>query len=80
MSRDRASLWQEFGAPNDQLGSVNEPRTCEEHGVVWNEKWIYRGETGQAVERIVLFNRYDFVGVFRILPDGSAEAELLPES
>jgi hypothetical protein len=80
VSRDRASVWKELGAPTDQQGSVNEPRTREEHGVVWNEKWIYRGETGHSVERVVLWNRYDLVGVFRILPDGSAEAEPLPES
>jgi hypothetical protein len=72
-------VWKEFGAPTDQQGSVNEPRTREEHGVVWNEKWIYRGKAGQSVERVALFNRYDLVGVFRILPDGSAEAEPLPE-
>ena len=42
----------------------------------WNEKWIYRG--GLAVVRVVLWNRYDLLGVFRIQPDGSAVAESLP--
>jgi hypothetical protein len=73
-------VWKHFGAPNDQEGSVNDPRTREEHGVSWNEKWIYRGDDSQLVERVVLWNRYDLVGVFRILADGSAEAEPLPEN
>jgi hypothetical protein len=62
-----------LGAPNDQQGSVNDPRTRQEHGVLWNEKWVYRD--GLEVIRVVLWNRYDLVGVFRIRPDGSAEAE-----
>ena len=78
MSPDRGSLWKHFGAPTDQEGSVNDPRTRQEHGAVWNEKWIYRGEDGRSVERVVLWNRYDLVGVFRIGADGSAEAEPLP--
>ena len=80
MSADRGSLWKHFGAPADQEGSVNDPRTHEEHGVAWNEKWIYLGEDGRSVERVVLWNRYDLVGVFRIRSDGSAEAEPLPAS
>ena len=74
---DRGLVWKLLGAPTDQVGSVNDPRTCEEHGVVWNEKWIYLGEDGRSVERIVLWNRYDLVGVFKIAPDGSAEPEKL---
>jgi hypothetical protein len=79
-SRDRASVWKLLGAPTDQEGSVNDPRTHLEHGVRWNEKWIYRGEHGLAIERVVLWNRYDLVGVFRLAPDGSAEPEPLPGS
>jgi hypothetical protein len=75
---DRGSLWKHLGAPTDQEGSVNEPRTRHEHGVSWNEKWIYRGEDGRSVERVVLWNRYDLVGVFRICADGSAEVEPFP--
>ena len=37
-------------------------------------------QTGQSVERVVLWNRYDLVGVFRLNPDGSAEPESLPEN
>ena len=77
MSLDRGQVWKLFGAPTDQEGSVNDPRTSEEHGVRWNEKWIYRGEDGESIERLVLWHRYDLVGVFRVLPDGTAEAEKL---
>jgi hypothetical protein len=47
--------------------------------VTWNEKWIYRGEDGKSVERVVCWNRYDLVGVFRLKPEGSSEAESLSE-
>ena len=76
---DRGKVWKLLGAPADQVGSVNDPRTHDEHGVCWNEKWEYLGEDGGSVERVVLWNRYDFLGVFRIRADGSAEPENLPE-
>ena len=76
----REQVWKRLGPPTDQLGSVNDPRSREEFGVTWNEKWIYRGEDGKSVERVVFWNRYDLVGIFRVKPDGSAEAETLPES
>jgi len=74
----RKVVWKRLGEPTDQIGSVNDPRTHDEHGVRWNEKWIYRD--GNAIERVVLWNRYDFLGAFRIEPDGSAEREPLPEA
>ena len=77
-SPERGKVWKLLGAPTDQVGSVNDPRTHEEYGVKWNEKWVYLGEDGESVERVVLWNRYDFVGVFRVAPDGSAEPETLP--
>ena len=77
--RTRAGIWKLLGAPTDQIGSVNEPRTHEEHGVRWNEKWIYRAENGQEIERVVLWYRYDFQGAFRVHPDGSADREPLPK-
>jgi hypothetical protein len=80
MSLARGQVWKRLGAPTDQMGSVNDPRTQQEFGVTWNEKWIYRGENGQSVERVVLWNRYDLVGVFRVKPDGSAEPESLAEN
>ena len=77
MSPERGRVWTLLGAPTDQEGSVNDPRTRVEHGVRWNEKWIYRGEDGRSVERIVLWNRYDLAGVFRVHADGSVEPEKL---
>jgi len=74
----RERVWKLLGAPTDQQGSVNDPRTHEEHGARWNEKWIYRGEDGRSVVRVVLWNRYDFLGVLRIAPDGTAIPEPLP--
>ena len=29
---------------------MNDPRSHVEHGVRWNEKWIYRGEDGKLYE------------------------------
>jgi hypothetical protein len=75
---ERARVWKLLGAPTDQVGSVNDPRTHEECGVRWNEKWIYRDEETDAVERIVLWHRYDFLGAFRVKPDGGTEPEPLP--
>ncbi len=80
MTLDRGQVWKLFGAPTDQEGSVNDPRSHEENGVRWNEKWIYRGEDGESIERLVLWHRYDLVGVFRVREDGTAEAEKLPEA
>ena len=72
----RRDVWKLLGAPTDQIGSVNDPRTHDEYGVAWNEKWVYRN--GLAIERVVLWNRYDLLGVFRIQPDGTAVPEPLP--
>jgi hypothetical protein len=79
MSLDRGRAWKLFGAPTDQQGSVNDPRTTEEFGVKWNEKWVYRGED-QSVEKVVLWLRYDLVGAFSLKPAGSAEPIPLPEN
>lgn len=73
---ERRHVWKLLGAPTDQVGSVNDPRTHDEYGVSWNEKWVYRN--GLEVERVVLWNRYDLLGVFRVQPDGSAVPESLP--
>ncbi len=79
MSLDRGQVWKRLGSPTDQEGSVNDPRTFEEYGATWNEKWVYRGEDGESIERVVLWNRYDLLGIFRLKPDGSAEAESISE-
>ena len=76
---DRGGVWEHLGPPTDQVGSVNDPRTHVEHGAEWNEKWIYRREDGESIERVVLWNRYDLLGVFRIRDDGTAAPEALPD-
>ncbi|MGH0035165.1 MAG: hypothetical protein ACQGVK_09045 [Myxococcota bacterium] len=74
----RGEVWQRLGAPDDQVGSVNDPRTHDENGVRWNEKWVYLDDGSPA--RVVLWNRYDFVGVFRVCEDGSLEPEPRPDA
>lgn len=71
----RAAVVKQLGPPTDQVGSVNDPRTHGEFGVRWNEKWVYR--EGREIVRVVLWFRYDFLGVFRVKPDGSGEPEPL---
>jgi len=54
-----------FGTPTVTEGSVNEPREREEHGMRFNERWIYRHplrDPSHAVERIIYWRRYDYVG------------------
>jgi len=72
---DRGRLWKLLGAPTDQEGSVNDPRTHLEHGVRWNEKWIYPLPDGGR--RVVYWHRYDFRGVLREEPDGNVRKESL---
>jgi hypothetical protein len=78
VTRDR--VWKALGAPSDQVGSVNDPRTSEDFGVKWNEMWRYRDPEGEGFDRVVLWNRYDFRGVWRLHPDGRAEPEKLPDA
>ena len=76
---DRGAIWKRFGSPTEQVGSVNDPRTQEECGVTWNEKWLYRDPKGDGNDRLVLWDRYDLLGVFTLKPDGSVEPESLSE-
>jgi hypothetical protein len=73
----RKDVWKKLGEPTDQIGSVNDPRTHAEHGVRWNEKWVYRD--GKSVVRVVLWNRYDLLGVFAVDAAGQLTPEPLPE-
>ena len=73
----RKEVWSKLGAPTDQEGSVNDPRSHDEYGVSWNEKWIYR--SGAQIVRVVLWQRYDLLGIFRIDGDGRATPEALPD-
>ena len=77
---DRGTVWKRLGAPTEQVGSVNDPRFQEEHGVKWNEKWVYRDPEERGFDRVVLWYRYDLRGIFRIDPDGSVHPEPLPEA
>ena len=61
-------LW---GVPDSSEGSVNDPRTIEEHGVRFNEKWIYLLDSGG--KRLVYWHRYDCRGLLIELPDGSTK-------
>jgi hypothetical protein len=51
-------LW---GLPDESEGSVNDPRTLEENGIRYNEKWIYLLPGGDR--RIVYWHRYNCRGV-----------------
>ena len=74
----RGDVARRLGAPTDQQGSVNDPRTTEELGVKWNEKWIYRDPERKGFDRVVLWHRYDLLGVWRLSRDGAATPEALP--
>ena len=79
---DRGRVWRLLGAPAEQVGSVNDPREHREHGVDWNEKWVYLShgpERHGEVVRIVFWNRYDLAGIFGVKPDGGVEPESLPD-
>ncbi len=73
----RAQVWKSLGEPTAQIGSVNDPRTTQEQGCTWNEKWIYFVPGSNTVSRIVLWRRYDFQGAFRVNADASVEPETL---
>jgi len=76
MNRAAVARW--LGQPDEQVGSVNEPRTREEFDVRWNEKWLYAAPRVGAPRRVALFLRYDLVGVFVVSADGSYRAEAPP--
>jgi hypothetical protein len=63
-----------LSTPDRTAGSVNDPRERQEHGIRFNEKWLYEepaGDPAGASARIVYWNRYDFAGtVVRTNKDG----------
>lgn len=71
---DHASARARFGQPDEWIGSVNDPRTHEEHGIRYNERWTYFLPDGS--KRHVYWHRYGFRGIRRESPDG----EIFPES
>ena len=64
-----------WGVPDACEGNVNDPRTYEEHGLDYNEKWIYFLPEGR--KRLVYWHRYDCRGSLLEAADGSIEAEKL---
>jgi hypothetical protein len=65
-----------YGEPDDWEGSVNDPVTREEHGIRWNEKWIYYLDHGER--RHIYWHRYACRGIVRLRADGTVERELVP--
>jgi hypothetical protein len=64
---------QRWGEPDAWEGSVNDPRTRQEYGVRYNEKWIYLLPDGSR--RLVYWHRYDCRGVRVERPDGRVVRE-----
>ncbi len=62
-----------WGLPDSSEGNVNDPRTYEEHGLQYNEKWTYRLPEGR--KRLVYWYRYDCRGILLLAPDGSVTEE-----
>ncbi len=62
-----------WGEPDECEGSVNNPLTREDHGIRWNERWVYLLFDGSR--RIVFWHRYDFRGVVLESPDGTVAEE-----
>ena len=51
-----------FGTPDHTTGSVNEPRLTVEHGIEFNEKWVYdrpRHEPSRPKQRLIYWQRYE---------------------
>ncbi len=80
MTLDRGRVAKLLGEPTDQVGSVNDPRSAEDYGVKWNEMWVYKDPEGEGFDRVVLWNRYDLLGVWRVFPGGRSEPEKLPDA
>jgi hypothetical protein len=53
-----------LGTPDLTEGSVNDPRTYDENGVRWNEKWTYLhlvDDPSGLSQRLIYWHRYDFL-------------------
>lgn len=62
-----------FGTPDETVGSVNNPRLQVEHGIEFNEKWVYDRPSNEPTRpraRAIYWSRYDFVASIRIEQDG----------
>ncbi len=69
-----------LGTPDYTEGSVNDPREREEHGIRFNEKWVYshlRSDPAGVPMRTIYWWRYDFMGT---VVRGSADEPWRPDS
>lgn len=76
---DVVRLW---GTPDRTEGSLNDPRVRTEHGIEFNEKWTYTkpvGEKSRPRERVLYWQRYDFVAAERVEQDGHRVRESAAE-
>jgi hypothetical protein len=76
---DVVRLW---GTPDATEGSLNDPRIRLENGIAWNEKWVYKqpgGEPSRPRQRVLYWQRYDFVAAERIEQDGHSVRESAAE-
>lgn len=75
----RNDVVQLLGTPEVAEGSVNEPRTREENGYQFNERWLYRrprNDPAHPFERVIYWHRYEYVGsCIRRSPDSSWEPD-----
>ena len=62
-----------WGQPDESVGSVNDPRSYEEHGIVYNERWTWFLPDGR--KRRLYWHRYDCRGALLEAPDGRVEEE-----
>ena len=79
---ERNDIVRLFGTPDETVGAVNEARLQEEHGVEFNEKWVYnrpRNDPMRPLARIVYWQRYDFVASARIERSGQWVRESVAE-
>jgi hypothetical protein len=72
LTRNMVVWW--LSTPDRTDGSVNDPRERQEHGIRFNEKWLYddpANDPAGASARIVYWDRYAFAGtVVRTGEDG----------
>jgi hypothetical protein len=69
-----------LGTPDKTEGNLNSPVDREEHGIHFNEKWIYdhlRNDPSGTPLRVIYWHRYDFTGT---LVRKGAEGEWLTDT
>ncbi len=82
MTIRRNMVVHQWGTPQRTVGSLNEPREREEHGIRFNEKWVYPSpidEPSRPRERIIYWLRYDFVASYLVGSDGALVREDLAQ-